>query len=758
VGARRRFLLGAVASVGVLALGWSLLPVRQRLVPQVPPVRPEGEMALHGWVAIDHTGQVTVLVPKAEMGQGSHTAIAMMVADELDADIRQVRIAFTDIDPIYNNLAVASDGLPFHPDDQSITSRIARQLIDKLMREGGFMMTGGSSTVHDLWMVARQAGASARAMLVGAAAERWGVPVADIVVSQGRMTHSAGHAAHFGDFIEAAARRPVPHDAKPKADSALQLIGKPQAQVHNPTHINGQTVYGIDVDLKELRVAAVRMCPILGGRVVRADFSRARQAPGVFHAFPIEATHGSTAGLAVVARTWWEARRALNLIEVSWGAGSTSAPDSADVSEQLRQALKTGEASEFRSVGNADEALKAASRTLEAEYSAPYLAHAALEPINCTVQICDGRADVWVGTQVPDLARDAVRRILRSMINEVRLHQHLLGGAFGRRLEVDHVAQATLIAWRGGDGKPVKTLWSREDDTTHDFYRPATLARLRAGLDDAGRLKAWIHESAGQSIVPAYARRVLDFKLAGPDKTTAEGAFDQPYEFAAARVAHTVVDLPIPVGFWRAVGHSHQAFFKESFLDEVAHAAGQDPLAFRMTLLADHPRHRAVLQAAARLGRWGEPLPAAGKGRKRGRGIALHHSFGSIVAQVVQVSVSDSGVIRVEEVACALDCGRVLNPSAVTQQIEGGIAYGLSAALMGEVQFEAGQVRQTNFHDYPVLRMAQMPRISIELIASTAAPEGVGEPPLPPIAPAVGNAVFAATGVRLRRLPLRPGA
>jgi isoquinoline 1-oxidoreductase beta subunit len=373
------------------------------------------------------------------------------------------------------------------------------------------------------------------------------------------------------------------------------------------------------------------------------------------------------------------------------------------------------------------------------------------------VQICDGRAEVWVGTQVPDLARDAVRRILRSTINEVRLHQHLLGGAFGRRLEVDHVAQATLIAWRGGDGKPVKTLWSREEDTTHDFYRPATLARLRAGLDDAGRLKAWIHESAGQSIVPAYARRVLDFKLAGPDKTTAEGAFDQPYEFAAARVAHTVVDLPIPVGFWRAVGHSHQAFFKESFLDEVAHAAGQDPLAFRMTLLADHPRHRAVLQAAARLGRWGEPLPAAGKGFRRGRGIALHHSFGSIVAQVVQVGVSDSGVIRVEAVACALDCGRVLNPSAVTQQIEGGIAYGLSAALMGEVQFEAGQVRQTNFHDYPVLRMAQMPRISIELIASTAPPEGVGEPPLPPIAPAVGNAVFAATGVRLRRLPLRLG-
>lgn len=755
MGARRRFVLGAAASVGVLMLGWAILPVRQRLQTSMPIRRPQGERALHGWVAINRDGEVTLLMPKAEMGQGAHTAIAQLIAEELGVELAKVRIDTTPIDAIYNNLAVASDGLPFHPDDQSLTSRIARQLVDKLMREGGFMMTGGSSTVHDLWQVARQAGASARLMLVGAAAERWRVPAREIEVADGRLTHASGQSAHFGELIEAAAQRELPHDPPLKSDRDFRLIGTPQPQIHNPERVSGKALFGIDIDREDLRLAAVRMCPILGGRVARADYSKARRSPGVFHAFVVEATHGCTAGVAVVARTWWEARRALNLVEVSWSAGPVTPVGSAEVTQQLQQALTQPDRHEFRTVKDAEAILKASDRTIESVYSAPYLAHAALEPVNCTVQVCDGRAEVWVGTQVPGLAHDAVKRILRTTVNEVLIHPQLLGGAFGRRLEVDHVAQATLIAWYGGDGKPVKTIWSREEDTTHDFYRPAAMARLRAGLDSQGRVTAWVHDSAGQSIVPNYARRNLDFKLAGPDKTTAEGAFDQPYEFPALRVSHAVIDVPIPVGFWRAVGHSHQAFFKESFLDELAHAAGQDPLAYREALLNQHPRHLAVLRAAARLGDWSEPLQTAQSGMRRGRGLALHHSFGSIVAQVAQVLVTQSGEIRVEQVACAMDCGRVLNPSAVAQQVEGAIAFGLSAALMGEVQFEAGQARHSNFHDYPVVRMRQMPRVLIETLPSTATPEGVGEPPLPPIAPAVANAVFAATGVRLRNLPLR---
>lgn len=299
-------------------LGWALLPVRQRLLPSTAIMRPEGERALHGWVAINRDGQVTLLMSKAEMGQGAHTAIAQLVAEELGVDLASVRIDTTPIDAIYNNLAVASDGLPFHPDDQSLTSRIARQLVDKLMREGGFMMTGGSSTVHDLWLVARQAGASAREMLVGAAAERWRVSAQEISVSNGRLTHPAGHSAHFGEFIEAAAQRQLPHDPPLKSDRDFRLIGTAQPQIHNPERVSGKALYGIDIDREDLRLAAVRMCPILGGRVARADLSKARRSPGVFHAFVIEATHGCTAGVAVVARTWWEARRAVNLIDVSW--------------------------------------------------------------------------------------------------------------------------------------------------------------------------------------------------------------------------------------------------------------------------------------------------------------------------------------------------------------------------------------------------------------------------------------------------------
>ena len=413
--------------------------------------------------------------------------------------------------------------------------------------------------------------------------------------------------------------------------------------------------------------------------------------------------------------------------------------------------------------------MKGAAKTLQAEYRAPYLAHATLEPQNCTVHLRDGRATVWAPTQIPGIARDAVARVLGIDAEAVTVNVTLLGGGFGRRLEADFIAQAAAIARDAAAanpalaGLPLQLFWSREEDTRHDFYRPAAVARLQAGLDAQGRLVAWQQVSAGPTILPRLMQRHfgLPAGLVGlsPDKTALEGAFDQPYEWPNARIAHAAADSPIPVGFWRAVGHSHQAFFKEGFLDEAAQAAGQDPLAFRAALLQQHPRALAVLQAAGRLGGWGTALPPAADGAPQARGIALHHSFGSVVAQVARVSIGPGPerAIRVHHVACAIDCGTPVNPNLIRQQMEGGVQFGLSAALYGKVDIVRGQVQQSNFHDLPQLHMAQAPEVETVILPSTAHPEGVGEPVMTCIAPAVANAVFALTGQRLRSLPLGLG-
>lgn len=362
---------------------------------------------------------------------------------------------------------------------------------------------------------------------------------------------------------------------------------------------------------------------------------------------------------------------------------------------------------------------------------------------------------MWTSTQVPDLARTAAAKVLGIAEDKVDVQQLLLGGGFGRRLEVDYVAQAAAIAREAG-GAPVQTLWTREQDTQHDFYRPACMARFKAGFDGEGRLVAWENLSVGQAIVPQVLGRIFGLPGAGPDKTTSEGAFDQPYEWPNARIAHEIIALPLPVGFWRSVGHSHQAFFKESFMDEAAAAARQDPVAFRASLLQKHPRHLHVLKKAAELAGWGQPLAADASGAKRARGIALHQSFGSIVAQVAEVSVAaDSKAIRVHRVVCVIDCGAAINPNLITQQMESAVVFGLTAALHGEITVDKGQVQQANFHDYPLLRMAECPRIEVHIVQSAEPPEGVGEPGVPPIAPAVANALFALNGQRLRSLPLR---
>ena len=747
---RRNFILGSVAAAGALVLGWAVLPPRQRLLTDDPlPLEP-GQAAFNGWVKIGADGTVTVIMSKSEMGQGVLTSLSMLLADELDADWDRVTTEMAPIDKIYNNVSAVVDGLPFHPDSQGLTRRVASHLTAKVVGHVGVMMTGGSSSVKDLWLPMREAGAAARQMLLAAAAQQWGVALADCRTERGQVLGPSGQVAGYGSLVAAAALVGVPSNIRLKTHSEFKLIGQPTHRLDSQAKITGSALFGIDALPTGLLYASVSMCPTLGGRVARLDTAAASALPGVRQVLAVEPLNGGTGGVAVIAGRPWQAQRALGVVDVTWEHGALATFNSADAIAQMAQTLEAGaKGFTYYSTGDVDAALKDAARSVSAEYRAPYLAHATMEPMNCTVMLKDGRATVWVSTQVPSMARDAVAGVLGLQPEAVTVNVMLLGGGFGRRLEVDFIAQAAAIA-RAAEGSPVQTVWSREQDTQHDFYRPACVARFTAGLSAQGQLLAWKNTSAGQSIMPQVLKRNFGLPGGGPDKTTSEGAFDQPYEWPAARIAHEAVDLPLQVGFWRAVGHSHQAFFKEGFLDEVAHAAKADPVAFRAGLLQQHPRHLAVLQKAASLSGWGQPAPAG-----RARGVALHESFGSIVAQVAEVSVRADKSIQVHRVWCAIDCGTPVNPQLIVQQLESAIVYGLSAALYGQIDIVNGQVQASNFHDQPALRMNECPAIECAVMPSTEAPEGVGEPGLPPIAPAVANALFALTGQRLRSLPLR---
>ncbi|MCW5636748.1 MAG: xanthine dehydrogenase family protein molybdopterin-binding subunit [Rubrivivax sp.] len=796
MGVHRRVVLGTMAAAGALVVGWSALPPRQRLVPGRPLAGRAGERALNGWVRIGRDERVTVVVPKSEMGQGVHTALTMLLAEELDADFAQVAVEQAPIDAIYNNQAGVVDGLPFHPDDTGPLRSLAGWLTAKSMREFGLMVTGGSSSVKDLWLPLREAGASARAMLVAAAAGRWNVPAGEIQVAAGRLTHPASsRAVSFGEVAAAAAALPLPEEVALKDPSRFRLVGRDTLRIEAAVKVGARVGagagaiegaggsaggsadggssggadggnggrFGIDVLLPGLLYATVRMCPTLGGKVASLAGAKAMSLPGVKSVFAIDGQYGGTAGVAVIADTPWHALKAIAAVQVTWDeAVPAAALDSAAAIARLHRTLDTERGFAWFSRGDAEGALAGAARTVQADYAAPWLAHETMEPMNCTVQFKDGRATVWAGTQVPDLARMAAARALGLHdADKVQVHVQWLGGGFGRRLDVDFIAQAAAIARNAPGGAPVQTFWSRAEDTTHDFYRPACVSRWRAGFDADGRLLAVDNVSAGQALVPQVVRRLFAVPVPAFDKTASEGAFDQPYEWPAARIAHAVVPLPVPVGFWRSVGHSHQAFFKESFVDEMAAAVRADPVAFRLGLLKEHPRHARVLQLAAGQAGWGTPPAPAADGARVARGVALHESFGTVVAQVAEVSLAPatSGAVpslRVHRVVCAVDCGLPVNPNHVRQQMESGIVFGLSAALFGGVEITKGRVTQTNFHDQPILRLSACPLIETHIVPSTAHPEGIGEPGTPPIAPAVANAVFALTGERLRTLPLKP--
>ncbi|MFZ2649081.1 MAG: molybdopterin cofactor-binding domain-containing protein, partial [Burkholderiaceae bacterium] len=601
---RRTLLLSGAGAAGALVVGWSLLPPRQRLTSAQPlPVRP-GQVALNGWVKIGADDSVGVVICKSEMGQGVLTGLAMVLAEELDADWARVHVEAAPIDKIYNNIAALVDSLPFHPDNDGSIKALAGWMTAKAMREVGVMMTGGSSSMKDLWLPMRQAGATARAMLIGAAARQWQLPAHECSAVAGRVLHASGKSASFGELAVLASQQPVPEKVSLKEPAQFKLIGKPMLRIEAGSKLDGSARFGIDAAPAGVLHASVTMCPTLGGKVLSWDGTAAAKMAGVRHIVAFDALNGGTGGVAVIADTTMHAMRALPSVKIQWDHGPAAGLSSDAVYTRLAQALDTDEGFGYYRHGDVDAALKSAAKTIHAEYRAPYLAHATMEPMNCSVQFKDGKATVWVSTQVPGIARDAVAEVLGIAAEDVDVQVQLLGGGFGRRLEVDFIAQAAAIA-RAAAGAAVQTIWSREQDTAHDFYRPACVARFAAGLDAAGKLVAWRNVSASQEIIPNAMKRLLGLPFIGPDKTTSEGAFDQPYEWPHARIGHVSVELPVPIGFWRSVGHSHQAFFKESFVDEAAAAAGRDPVAFRAALLAEHPRHLGVLRRAAGLSGWG---------------------------------------------------------------------------------------------------------------------------------------------------------
>lgn len=713
-----------------------------------------GQLLMNGWLKLDPRGGVTVIMSKSEMGQGVHTGLLMLVAEELDCAWSQLQMEDAPIDAFYGNLTAFAENVPFRADDTGAVASGMRWVMARLGAQFGFMMTGASTSVRDLWLPMRHAAAAARASLIAAVAAHWRCAPEAVVLREGRFSTADGRAMDFAGAVSALGPRPAPPaEVRPKDPASFRLIGQPLPRLEAADKVAGRARFGVDVRPPGLCFAAVRMCPVRGGRVKRFDASAASRLPGVLGVVKCEPEHGGTGAVAVVASGWWRARQALAALEIEWDEGPLAGRATAELMQSLTQALATDDGHTFWAAGDAAAVLAGSARQLDAQYSAPWLAHTPMEPMNCTVEFRDGAATVWAPTQVPGFARRAAARALDLAEDKVTLEVTYLGGGFGRRLEVDFVAQAASIA-RAFPGRPVQTLWSREDDVQHDFYRPACVARCRAALGDDGQIAAWSLKSAGQSIAPGYGPRTAGIPLLGPDKNAAEGAFDAPYAFPAVAVSHASIELPLPVGFWRAVGHSHQAFFAESFLDECAHAAGADPLAYRLQLLATQPRERAVLQLAADKAGWGTALPLAPDGAPLARGLALHRCFGSTVAQVVEVSRGAAGAIRVHRVVCAIDCGLPVNPNLIAQQLESAVVYGLSAALHARIDLEAGRIRQGNFHDYQALRLAECPRIETHIVPSVEPPGGVGEPGLPPLAPALANALFALTGQRLRALPL----
>ncbi len=692
---RRGFVIAALSAAGGMVLG-------------VRPAGADGATEVSAWIVIDPDDSVTIRVSKSEMGQGIFTALPMLVAEELGCDWRKVRADY----------ASANRNLTTHA--------------------YGSMSTGGSRSIRTLHATMQQVGASARVRLIAAAAQHWGVPISACNASDGLVRDIAGgRALGFGALAAAAAKVQLAEEPAIKPPDQYTLVGKPLARLDTRAKSTGQAMFGIDMRLPDMVHAAVTLCPVPGGTVKSYDASKVIGRRGVLAVVPVPG------GLAVVADRFWRALQAAADLPVEWNPGAGAGTDSAMFRAAYRAALD-GPLVVARNDGDTARALTR-GKFVEAAYDVPYLSHAPMEPLNCTAQVRPEGVEVWIGTQNPDMALQLAARAAGVAPDKVRIHNQFLGGGFGRRSMNDELVQAVIVA--KAVGKPVKLLWSREIDIRHDRYRPQAALRCRASLAADGSLNALHLQTAVGSITRSLGWGDVP---SGVERQAVEGLVNQPYAVANQRVECVLKNTHIPVMFWRSVGSSQNAFVVEGFIDELAHAAGEDPYRFRRKLLAHRPEFLRVLDTAAEKGDWGKTLPAGS-----GRGIAIHESFDTIVAQVAEVAVSPRGEVKVRRVVAAVDCGHVVNPRLVEMQIESGVIYGLTAALFDAITIKDGAVVQGNFDTYRMLRMAEAPRIETYLTPSRGARwGGIGEPGTPPVAPAVCNAIFAVTGKRIRSLPI----
>jgi isoquinoline 1-oxidoreductase beta subunit len=702
---RRSLLTAGLAGGFVLAFH---LPVRAFNEPVQPPDETAGKFAPNAFIRIDDSGKTTLVMPQVEMGQGVYTSIPMILAEELDADFSQVTLEH----------APPSDKLYGNP-------------------MFGIQATGNSNSVRAWWKPLRTAGASARAMLVQAAAQQWQVDPASCTTANGEVIHSAsGRKLSYGALALAAGSEVPPNDVALKDPKDFVLIGKPLKRLDTPDKVNGKAVYGIDAMLPDMKFATLKTCPVFGGKVARVDDSAARKIPGVRKIVVLDDL------VAVVGDHMWAAKKGLDALVIDWDEGANAGVSSNEIWRDLRAASEK-DGAVAKSVGDINKGLATGDR-LEAAYELPFLAHATMEPINATVHVTSDSCEIWTGTQVMTRVQSEAAKAAGLPVEKVIVNNHLLGGGFGRKLEADMVVAAVRVA-KEVDG-PVKMVWTREEDIQHDIFRPVYRDTIAATLSD-GKIVGWKYKVSGSSIMARWFPAGFQ---KGVDIDGVDSAIDIPYDIPNLHVEFVRAEPPaVPTGFWRGVGPNNNVFAIECFMDELARKAGKDPVDFRRSMLGNQPRFVAALNLAAEKSDWGQPLPA-----RVGRGVCVQPSFASFIATVVEAEVDEQGEVHLRRVTCAVDTGIAVNPDTVSAQLEGGLIFGLTAALYGEITIDKGRVQQSNFNDYRMLRIDQAPKIEIHVVKSGEAPGGIGETGVTAGPPALRNAIYAATGVALRRLPI----